>query len=187
MYSRLVVPLVCAAAIVFACGPRPRTAAPTPAATRSARLAVARTHRGAGEPSVVARRDGRDTSLVAASFDVVPEHGGVRLALQLVNLGRKRLEIDFPDGHTRDFVILDAAGHEVWRWGRDRLFTQTVQNRFLAAGDTAVYAERWAGAVPGAYTAVATLRSKNYPVEQRVSFVVRAESPDAPVTAVAAR
>jgi hypothetical protein len=173
MYSRLVVPLLCAAAIVFACGPRPRgTTVPTPAQLS------ARAHSGfAGH-----HRRG-DTTAVDASLDVEQGADGVRLALQVVNVRPKQLEIEFPDGKTREFVILDAAGKEVWRWSKGRLFTQTVQNKFLAAGDTAVYEERWDSAQPGEYTAVASLRSGNYPVERRVSFTIR---PTSSIAAVAA-
>lgn len=101
---------------------------------------------------------------------------GVQFALNVVNQSTKRLEIDFPDGRTRDFAVLDATGREVWRWSRGRLFTQTVQNKFLASGDTATYQSTWEHAAPGAYTAVAILRSRNFPVERRVAFTLRAPS-----------
>jgi hypothetical protein len=167
MYSRLVVPLVCAAAIVFACGPRPRgtvASKPVPATRR-----LDGTHSAAGSRRL---RKG-DTTRVDAALAIAPDVDGVRLALSVVNLDSRQLEIDFPNGQTRDFVVLDAAGREVWRWSRGRLFTQTVQNRFLSAGDTAVYEERWTAPAPGQYTVVATLRSKNYPIERRASFQLR--------------
>jgi hypothetical protein len=168
MYSRLVLPLICAAAVVFACG------LPTHSASRPAFGAldggVARAR--AGRTPAKAHRKKGDTVSVDAAFDVASDQRGVRLALSVMNVSKKKVEIDFPDGRTREFVVLDASGREVWRWSTGRLFTQTVQNRFLAAGDTAVYEERWAAARPGEYTAVAVLRSRNFPVERRMTFTV---------------
>jgi Intracellular proteinase inhibitor len=179
MYSRLVVPLLCAAAIVFACGPHPRsTVTPTPPGARLLGVAGLDGRPALAPPPAVPTRHrrGRDTTSVDASLGVARTDDGVRLALQVVNQSPRRLEIDFPNGQTRDFVIYDAAGREVWRWSRGRLFTQAVQNKFLAAGDTVVYEERWDSASPGEYTAVATLRSRNFPVERRVTFQVHPAS-----------
>ena len=167
MHSRLVVPLVCAAAIVFACGPRPRgTTASKP---------VSATGRLDGTHTAAMKRRLRkgDTTRVDAALAIAPDADGVLLALSVVNLDSRQLEIDFPNGQTRDFVVLDATGREVWRWSRGRLFTQTVQNKFLSVGDTAVYEERWTAPAPGQYTAVATLRSRNFPIERRAAFQVR--------------
>jgi hypothetical protein len=175
MYSRLVVPLLCAAAIVFACGPHPRsTVTPAPPGARLLGVAALDGRRALmPSPTATTRhRRGRDTTSVDASLGVALAEDGVRLALQVVNQSPRRLEIDFPNGQTRDFVVYNTAGREVWRWSRGRLFTQTVQNKFLAAGDTVVYEERWDRAAPGQYTAVATLRSRNFPVERRVTFQV---------------
>jgi len=176
MYSRLVVPLVCAAAIVFACGPRPHgTTAATPT-SMIGRLRLSGTD--AAHPAAPSHRAHRagDTTRIDAALAVAPTPDGIRLALEVVNLDKKQVEIDFPNGQTRDFVVLDATGHEVWRWSRGRLFTQTVQNKFLSGGDTAVYAEHWEPTQPGEYTAVAILRSGNFPIERRATFEVRPSS-----------
>jgi hypothetical protein len=99
----------------------------------------------------------------------------VRFALAVVNGSRHRLEIDFPDGHTQDFAVLDETGRAVWRSDRGRLFTQSVQSKLLAAGDTATYEARWSRALPGRYTVVAVLRSDNFPMTRQASFVVAAD------------
>lgn len=178
MYSRLVVPLICAAAVVFACGPRSHSttapASPAGGSLHVASLAGDRPAAKAAKPARPRRRG--DTTAVDASFDIGIGDDGVRLELLVVNQTKKKLEIDFPDGRTRDFVVFDASGREVWRWSRGRLFTQTVQNKFLGAGDTATYEGRWQHAAPGHYTAVALLRSRNYPVEKRVAFDVHPTS-----------
>ena len=178
MSSRLVVPLVCTAAIVFACGPRTKssTAAPEPTGRASRIGSLDSGRRPAPPPKRPKRRTAGDTLPVDASLAVVSGADGVRLDLRLVNTSTHRVEIDFPDGRTRDFAVFDAAGREVWRWSRGRLFTQTVQNKFLGAGDTTVYRGRWQASTPGMYTAVATLRSQNYPAERRATFRVGAPS-----------
>lgn len=153
MYSRLIVPLLCASALVFACGPLSRSAEVPPAGE----LAVADT----------------TMSELAASLDVgVGEE--VEFALRVTNASGKRLELSFPDGKTHDVAVLDAAGREVWRWSRERMFTSAVQTKLLGAGETTSYSERWtppAGAA-GSYTVVASLYSSNIPVELRHGFTL---------------
>ena len=53
------------------------------------------------------------------------------------------------------------------------MFTQGVQNKQLGTGDTMQVDEAWkTPAQSGRYTAIATLNSSNFPVEQRVDFVI---------------
>lgn len=94
----------------------------------------------------------------------------VRFTLAVSNDSRKRVELDFPDGRTHDFIVLDSTGREVWRWSAGRMFTQGMRNRLLDARDSAVYAERWHPPHGGAFVLVAQLHSENYPVRQRVEF-----------------
>jgi len=152
MYSRLIAPLLCASALVFACGPLSRSAEVPPA-----------------EPTVA------DTTVqdLAASLEVQtgPE---VEFTLSVTNTTDRRLELGFADGKTHDMVVLDAAGREVWRWSRDRMFTSAVQTKLLGAGDATSYTERWsppAGAA-GSFTVVATLNSSNMPLELRHGFTL---------------
>jgi|GEM_PF-319878 len=86
----------------------------------------------------------------------------------------ERLELSFPDGRTHEVVILDASGAPVWRWSEGRLFTRAMQQRVLRGGDQLTFRERWVPSKPGAYTAVATLRSREHPITERVAFVVPA-------------
>lgn len=146
MLSRIIVPLLAAAVLVFACGPR----TPNPVAT-------ARPH------SSVERG-------VTSHVMVDTTRGEVRFAIEVSNESRKNVELDFADGRTHDFVVLDSAGREVWRWSAGRMFTQGMQNRLLEAHDAVVYAERWTPPAKGQYTLVAQLHSENYPVQQRVAF-----------------
>jgi hypothetical protein len=66
---------------------------------------------------------------------------------------------------------MDSSGREVYRWGKERMFTQSLQNRLLDGGETKRYEETADKALPnGSYVAVATLRSSNFPVQERVPF-----------------
>lgn len=171
MDRRILLPLLAAVGVVFACGPLPhfgsgvsprRSTAPTFGhTTGGARTPARRVRHRAGEPEV----DG--------TLAVAPAGGSeVHFALAVVNASDKRLEVKFPDGHTRDFAVYDAAGHELWRASRGRLYTQLVQNALLAAGDSVVYEADWRAPAPGRYAVVAELRSSNHPVLRRGEFVV---------------
>ena len=110
---------------------------------------------------------------VAPSFTVSVEHKSIRFALDIANPTKKDVELTFPDGQTHDFVVLDSVGREVYRWGAGRMFTQSVQNRTIDGGETMHISETATLDVPpGSYVAVATLRSTNFPVEERAPFQV---------------
>jgi hypothetical protein len=146
--------LVCIAVLAFACGPRPRGDSATERST-ARRAATSDAH-----------------TPLTPSLDVSVEDG-VRFAFQVTNESSKKLELRFPDGRTHDVIVLDSIGREVWRWSEGRLFTQTVQNRVVRSSDSLAFEEAWKDAKPGTYTAVATLASQNFPVEQRAQFTVR--------------
>ena len=164
MNNRIVIPLLVAGAVAFACGPRPNTEASTPPVAANAK------------PATVAPKRHRQPhgARLDPALAVIREQGGVvRVALVAVNSGDKALELTFPDGQTHDVAILDAAGHEVWRWSEGRLFTQSVRTKALGSHDTATFGERWnPEGKHGTFVAVATLHSSNYPVERRAQFVL---------------
>lgn len=153
MYSRLIAPLLCASALAFACGQLSYSKETEPPA---ATLAAVDT-------------TGRD---VVASLDVrVGE--SVDVALNVANAADRRVELLFPNGRTHDVAILDAAGNEVWRWSQGRLFTNVLQTRLLASGESTTYGERWSpDGRRGSYTVVASLNSGNYPVELRQGITI---------------
>ena len=149
MLLRIIIPALATAVLVFACGPR------------------------AQNPVSSARPKASTGQGVTSHIMVDTAQGNVRFAIEVSNDSRKRVELNFPDGRTHDFVVFDARGKEVWRWSQGRLFTQAMQNRLLDAHDAIVYAERWTPVAPGRYTLVAQLNSENYPVQQRVEFALR--------------
>jgi hypothetical protein len=150
MQSRLIIALLTAGGIAFACGPRPSEseAASAPAPVRRPTNAAALA-----------------TTLELSVAD------GVDLRLHVTNTSGKKLEMTFPTGQTHDFYILDASGTEVWRWSTGRMFTQGVQKRLVDSGATVSFADRWVGPLAGGtYTAVAVLLSSSHPTEQRAEF-----------------
>ena len=158
MYNRFIAPLCCIAAIAFACGPRPSS------------VLSASTTADAPPPAKPQTASAREP--LASSLSVRVQDG-VALALRVTNSSEKQLEINFPGGQTYEFRVVDAAGREVWRWSDGRMFTQSLRNRLLGAGETLTFEEQWkAPAAHGKLTAIATMLSDNHPVETRVDFVI---------------
>ena len=173
MNTRLIIPLLVAGALAFACGPRSRSEAPTALASAvplSANTIVShpsKRHDGgsARSKASVEKLDSR--------FHVAVDKRQVHFALNVQNVGTKHVELDFPSGKSYDFVVVDSVGREVWRWSNGRMFTQGLQNKQLGTGDNMQVSETWTKPAPGRYTAIATLNSTNYPVEQRVDFTMQ--------------
>lgn len=110
--------------------------------------------------------------MLASSLDV-SVHDAVTLSLHVTNASDSSVELRFPSGQIYDFAVLDSAGHEVWRWSADRMFTQALQTKSLDASQTMTLEERWdAGGRTGRFTAVARLASSNFPLEQHVEFTL---------------
>ena len=149
MLTRITVPLLAAAVIIFACGP----------------------HAHSGDNAHTAAK--KNTGVVSTLNVDASARSEVRFSLAVQNGTNKQVELSFPDGRTHDFVVLDESGKEVWRWSSSRLFTQSMQNRLLDSRDSVVYDERWhAPKGSGKFTVVALLNSRNYPIEKRIDFAL---------------
>jgi len=167
MNTRLIISLLCAGALAFACGPRSRSEPSALAAAQAPHLAgkVADRPRHAATAVKQAKLDAR--------LNVDVQSKEVRFALNVANVGTKFVELTFPTGRAYDFVVVDSGGREVWHWSEGRIFTQGVQNKQIGTGDAMQVAEAWKKPTqPGRYTAIATLNASNYPVEQRADFVI---------------
>lgn len=159
MNTRLLIPLLLAGAVALACGSRSRSdasVAPVHQATR---------HAKAAEPGA---------PQINTAFSVSAQPGAVLFNLALSNPSKKSVELAFPNGQEYDFSVVDSTGHEVYRWGKGRMFTQSRQNRNLDGGDSIQIRETANAKLPrGTYVAVATLQSSNFPIQQRVPFELR--------------
>lgn len=161
--SRVAIAILCAGALAFACGPRTHSEA---ASTASLATAAPVVQQGAVHGH-------NDSAPLASRLDVKVEAQAVQFALQVTNETRKHIELAFPNGQTHEFVVLDSLGRERWRWSATRLFTQGFQNKLLGSGESMHYGEQWQHPLArGKYTVVATLNSTNYPVQERVEFVI---------------
>ena len=150
MPTRYSVSLLIAAAVAFACGPR----------SHSSASASAQHRRAATGPVLESTFDIKVGKQVTFVFDVTNECG-------------KHLELNFPSGQTHDFVVLDAAGREVWRWSEGRMFPQALQNKLLGSRESIRYEERWQPEdAHGVFSAVAVLASENHPIERKAEFTL---------------
>jgi len=173
MNTRLIISLLCAGALAFACGPRSRSDAPSALATAMPiRTADAKPTQSPAAHNK--KNEQKSEAKIDSKLAVSVAQRDVHLALDIKNSGSKHAELNFASGQSYDFVVVDSSGKEVWRWSRRHIFTSGTQNKPLGAGESMQIAETWKeGAKPGRYTAIATLRSSNYPVEQRVDFVMQ--------------
>jgi len=154
MDNRLILPLLCAASVAFAAAPFSHNE--TPIAT--------------------ARHSAEKTAPIVTTFDITrpkDDADKLRFTLSVRNNTSKMLELRFPDGQTHDFVVKDFAGKEVWRWSEGRMFTSAMRSETLKGKGETAFEESWnSKGQHGAFTAVAVLRSNNFPVETSVQFML---------------
>ena len=164
----VLIPLLCVGAIALACGPRAHSQASLVSLNLANRPATTR------QQQKPARKRESNVTKITPNFTVQVDDGALQFSLEVTNVGKKNVELTFPDGQTHDFAVLDSVGREVYRWSATRMFTQSVQNRTIEDGETLRIAERATPSLPhGSYVAVATLRSTNFPVSERVPFELK--------------
>jgi hypothetical protein len=86
---------------------------------------------------------------------------GLRFYFTITNTGDDPIELQFRDGQSVEFVVLEN-GTECWRRSDSRLFTQAIRSERLAPEKPAIYECEWSTAESGRYTARATLCAENY-------------------------
>lgn len=96
---------------------------------------------------------------------------GVEFAFTVENASTESVELEFRSGLVADFVVL-ADDEEVWRYSDGMMFTQALQSETLAPGEAFTYPATWDDPTPGEYEAVATLQTRNTPVEATTAFRV---------------
>jgi hypothetical protein len=154
MHNRIILPLLCAASVAFAAAPFSHDEKPIASTKHHAEFAAP----------------------IVTTFDITrPKNDAekLRFSLHVTNNTPKMLELRFPDGQTHDFVVKDFAGKEVWRWSEGRMFTSAMRSETLKGKGQTVFEESWnPKGQHGSFTAVAVLRSNNFPVETTVQFVL---------------
>lgn len=177
MQNRIIIPLLCAAAIAFACGPWNGGGS----STRSDKigengLALASTALDGSTHFVAGPTSGEKDSL-ATSFEVIV-NDGVHFAIRVTNNTNKLAELRFPNGKTHDFVVLDSTGNKVlWRWSDGRMFTQALRTRMVQSHKDVSFEDDWdAENMRGTFIAVARLNVEQKPVEKRITFTMPASA-----------
>ena len=155
MDNRLILPLLCAASVALAAAPFSHD---------EKAIATAKHHTREKSAPIV------------TTFDVTrPKDDAekLRFSLNVRNNTSKMLELRFPDGQTHDFVVKDFTGKEIWRWSQGRMFTSAMRSETLKGKGETSFAESWdIDGQHGTFTAVAILKSDNFPVETSVQFVL---------------
>jgi len=165
MNPRLLIPLLLAGAVALACGSRSNSEAAASVAPAAVAPVTHEARRAAHT---------RTSAEIRSAFAVSAAPHALHFALNVTNPGKKGIELTFPSGQEYDFSVRDSIGREVYRWGKGRMFTQSLQNKVLDGGETKRFEEHASTALPpGTYVAIATLRSSNYPVQERVAFELR--------------
>jgi hypothetical protein len=161
MENRLIITSLCAAAIVYACGPwvHSQTAGSSTVTPANDSFRASQIHKAAAP--------------VATELDLARNGSHVDFALRITNNTRKTVELRFANARTHDIAVLDSTGRTVWRASAGRLFTQTMQALPVRSRDTLTMEDSWdAAGAHGAYTAVAFLATDTHPVERRVKFTL---------------
>jgi Intracellular proteinase inhibitor len=154
--NRLILPLLCAASVAFARGSLGHSDNPP----------TAKGHTSKNSEAI-------GTTLHVSVSNESNASQTVSFALHVANNTKKMLELRFPSGQTHEFVVLDASGREVWRWSRGKMFTQAIRNKLLKGREETVFEDDWSvKGLTGTYTAIATLRSENHPIQTSVTFVL---------------
>ena len=84
--------------------------------------------------------------------------GAVEFEFTVNNTGDGPVELQFRSGKVADVAVLDD-GEEVWRWSAGRMFTQALQSRTLAPGESVSHQFTWDDPQSGTYTARGTLEA----------------------------
>lgn len=156
MDNRLILPLLCAAsAVAFAAAPFSHDEKP-----------IATIRHSAAEKAAP----------IVTTFDITrpkDDAGKLRFTLSVKNNTTKMLELRFPDGQTHDFFVKDFAGKVIWRWSEGRMFTSAMRSETLKGKGETAFEESWnTEGQHGSFTAVAILKSNNFPVETSVQFML---------------
>ena len=155
MDNRIILPLLCAAsAVAFVAAPSSHNEKPISVKHYATEMAAP----------------------IVTTFDITrPKEDADKLkfTLNVKNNTTKMLELRFPDGQTHDFVVKDFAGKEVWRWSQGRMFTSAMRSETLKGKGETAFEESWnTSGQHGSFTAIAILRSNNFPVETTVQFML---------------
>ena len=125
---------------------------------------------GAPPPAAQAPVLGTPDSL-AMALEVEVGADSVQLTLHVTNPTRNPIPLEFGSAQRFDFMVLSAAGAEVWRWSADRAFAQVVSTDTAAADASRRYQAVWRpGQQTGRFTVLGRLLTLPAAREQETEF-----------------
>ncbi len=171
MSSRPVIWLLCAGAVILACTAKARTS--DGVATDSAvALGIVLPEATPAAPKIAKRHGPLPAVHLETSLDVAVKQGA-RFTFRATNGSDRKVELHFASGQTHDFAVTDSTGREVWRWADGRMFTQGMQTKLLGSHGSVTFEDGWdAAGKHGKFIVVATIRSSDYPAQQRAEFLL---------------
>ncbi|HVE92747.1 MAG TPA: BsuPI-related putative proteinase inhibitor [Actinomycetota bacterium] len=95
----------------------------------------------------------------------------VRLTLGLQNVSGQAQTLRFASGQKYDFWAT-RDGREVWRWSKDRVFTQAEQSQELQGQTGAHFSESWTPGQAGTYEVMAEFAAEGFAGTLRDELVV---------------
>ena len=107
-----------------------------------------------------------------ATLTVAPTDDGLTATLTVENAGDGSVDLSFADGQRAEFVAVNAAGDEVWRWSEGRAFAMALGSETLAPGESVDYDAEWPSPAPGEYELAGSLAASDAEAEASMTVVV---------------
>lgn len=99
------------------------------------------------------------------------DDGGVTITLTAENTGSEPVELTFPDGQVVE-IVAEQDETEIWRYGADRMFAQSLQVETLRPGERVVESVTWPGPPAGKYHVRAWLCANDTDCEAATTLTV---------------
>ena len=96
----------------------------------------------------------------------------VTFTLSMTNTLAVAATLQFSSGQQLDFQVFRADGAPVWTWSADKGFTQALDSRTLAAGETVTWSATWTPSMKGQLNVVGRLASSSHAARSAARFVV---------------
>lgn len=88
-------------------------------------------------------QDQNDIELsIETDRNIYSQSGHVKIVMRIRNTGRESVTLEFPSSRQYDFIVI-KDDQEVWRWSRDKYFTQAFTTVAIEPGDLLTYTAEW--------------------------------------------
>ncbi len=67
----------------------------------------------------------------------------ISITLTLTNCAENDVNLFYPDSQRYEFIVKDEEGAEVWRWSKDKEFTQEPGEESVKSGEVLILTEVW--------------------------------------------